>query len=118
MARTRRPYPPECRERLVALVRAGRTPEELAKEFEPKAQTIRNWVGQAATDRGERPQVVTDVGRAHSDAHPRFRGCCLTKCASAAGDPPASHTTPAPPHFNSPAARPPSRERPSAAGPG
>ena len=30
MPRTRRPYPPEFREQLVALVRAGRTPEDLA----------------------------------------------------------------------------------------
>ena len=29
------------------LVRAGRTPEELSREFEPTAQSIRNWVGQA-----------------------------------------------------------------------
>ena len=63
MARTRRPYPPEFREQLVALVRAGRTPEEVAKEFEPTAQTIRNWVGQAATDRGERPGELTTAER-------------------------------------------------------
>ncbi len=63
MARTRRPYPPEFREQLVALVRAGRTPEELSKEFEPSAQTIRNWVGQAATDRGERPGELTTAER-------------------------------------------------------
>jgi len=47
----------------VALVRAGRTPEELAQEFEPTAQTIRNWVGQAATDRGERPGELTTAER-------------------------------------------------------
>jgi len=29
---------------MVALVHAGRTPEELATEFEPTAQSIRNWV--------------------------------------------------------------------------
>ena len=63
MPRTRRPYPPEFREQLVALVRAGRTPEELAKEFEPSVQTIRNWVGQAATDRGERPEQLTSPER-------------------------------------------------------
>ncbi len=63
MPRTRRPYPPEFREQLVALVRAGRTPEELAKEFEPSVQTIRNWVGQDATDRGERPSELTTAER-------------------------------------------------------
>jgi len=27
-------------------VRAGRSPEELAREFEPTAQSIRNWLAQ------------------------------------------------------------------------
>ena len=40
MPRTRRPHPPEFREQLVALVRAGRTPEDLAGEFEPTAQSM------------------------------------------------------------------------------
>jgi hypothetical protein len=38
--------------RLVELVRAGRSPEELAGEFEPAAQSIRNWVAQSARDAG------------------------------------------------------------------
>ena len=50
MARTRPPYAPEFRRQIVELVRAGRTAEELSREFEPTAQTIHNWVGQA--DRG------------------------------------------------------------------
>jgi transposase len=28
---------------MVELVRAGRSPDDLAKEFEPTAQSIRNW---------------------------------------------------------------------------
>jgi transposase len=32
---------------MIELVRAGRTPEELAREFEPSAQAIRNWVAQS-----------------------------------------------------------------------
>ncbi len=35
---------------MVELVHAGRSPEELAREFEPTAQSIRNWVAQAARD--------------------------------------------------------------------
>lgn len=31
----RRSYPPEFRQHLVELVRVGRTPEELSREFEP-----------------------------------------------------------------------------------
>jgi transposase len=39
-------YAPEYRCRMVELVRAGRSPDDLAKEFEPTAQSIRNWVAQ------------------------------------------------------------------------
>ena len=59
MPRTRRTYPPEFRQQLIELARAGRTPEQLAKEFEPSAQTIRNWVTQAARDTGERKDGLT-----------------------------------------------------------
>lgn len=41
------PYPPEYRERIVELARAGRSPESLAEDFEPTATTIRNWVREA-----------------------------------------------------------------------
>jgi transposase-like protein len=41
MPRTRPPYPPEFREQIVEMVRAGRTPEELAREFEPSVESIR-----------------------------------------------------------------------------
>ena len=40
MGRTRSAYPPEFREQMVALVRAGRTPEELAREFEPATPRV------------------------------------------------------------------------------
>jgi len=58
---TRRLYPREFREQLVELVRAGRTPESLAKEFEPSAQTIRNWAKQADLDGGRRRDGLTSV---------------------------------------------------------
>ena len=44
MSRKSIPYRPEFRQQMVELVKAGRSPEELAKEFEPSGQTIRNWV--------------------------------------------------------------------------
>ena len=47
MSMTRPPYASAFRERMVELVRCGRSLEELAREFEPSAQSIRNWVGQA-----------------------------------------------------------------------
>ena len=61
MGRTRRRYPPEFRQQLIELALGGRTPERLAKEFEPSAQTIRNWVGQAARDTGQRADGLTSA---------------------------------------------------------
>ncbi len=45
MSKTRPPYPPEFRRQMIELVCAGRSPEELAREFEPTAQSIRSNVG-------------------------------------------------------------------------
>jgi transposase len=53
------PYPPEFRQQMVELVRAGRTPQELAAEFEPTAESIRNWVKQAERDEGQRSDGLT-----------------------------------------------------------
>ena len=63
MARKHAPYAPEFRRQMIELVRAGRTPEELAKEFEPSAQAIRNWVAQADRDEGRREDGLTTVER-------------------------------------------------------
>ena len=38
MPRSRAAYAPEFRQKMVELVHAGRSPEELAKEFEPTAR--------------------------------------------------------------------------------
>ena len=59
MARTRNAYAPEFRQQMVELVRTGRTPEELCREFEPSAQSIRNWVAQADIDGGRREGLST-----------------------------------------------------------
>ena len=37
MPRSRQPYPAEFRQQIPELVRAGRSPVELSKEFEPTA---------------------------------------------------------------------------------
>ena len=58
------PYPPEFRRRLIELVRAGQTPEALARKFEPTAQSIRNWVRQADLDDGKRTDGLTSEERA------------------------------------------------------
>jgi len=61
MGKTRGPYPQEFRDQIVELARAGRTPAELAKEFEPSAQTICNWVAQADRDEGRRDNGLSCV---------------------------------------------------------
>src|SRR5271163_4036558 len=60
MPRTRPPYSPEFRRQMVDLVRAGRNPDDLAREFEPSGHSIGAWVAQA--DRRE--------GRRDKDARP------------------------------------------------
>lgn len=68
MSKTRSAPPPasapEFRAQLVALVRAGRTPEELAQEFEPSHQSIRHWARQAERDAGQRADGLTSEERA------------------------------------------------------
>jgi transposase len=61
MPRSRPPYPPEFRRQMIELVRAGRDPGQLAKEFEPSAQAIRNWVQQADVDEGRREDGLTSA---------------------------------------------------------
>src|SRR6201984_1253907 len=39
MPKSHRPYAPEFRRQMVEMVRSGRTPEELSREFEPTAQS-------------------------------------------------------------------------------
>jgi transposase len=52
-------YPREFRQQIIDLVRAGRSPGELAREFEPSEQTIRNWIAQADREGGGRSEGVT-----------------------------------------------------------
>jgi transposase len=54
-------YPPEFRRQMVEPVRAGRSPEELAREFEPSARSIRTWVRQADLDDGRRGDGLTSA---------------------------------------------------------
>ncbi len=59
MPKTHKPYPEELKKKLVELVRRGRSPEELSRQFEPTAQAIRNWVAQADRDEGRRDDGLT-----------------------------------------------------------
>lgn len=58
MPKSRAPYSPEFRRRMVELVRSGKSPEELEKEFEPSAQTIRNWVAKTDISQGKSSGLV------------------------------------------------------------
>ncbi len=56
-------YPDTFREEMIRLVHAGRTPEELGREFEPSSQAIRNWVKQSELDNGRRTDGLTSEER-------------------------------------------------------
>ena len=62
MPKTRPPYSPEFRRQIVGLVRSGRDPDDLAREFEPTAQPIRHWVA-VADQRDGRREEKDDVVR-------------------------------------------------------
>ncbi len=64
MPRTHPAYTPEFRRQIVELVRSGRSVEELAREFEPSAGAIGNWVKQADLDEGRRSDGLTTDERA------------------------------------------------------
>ena len=63
MSKAHPPYAPEYRRQMVELVHAGRTPGELAREYECSAQAIRNWVRQAERDEGRREDGLTTAER-------------------------------------------------------
>src|ERR1035438_683996 len=63
MARKNPPYTPEFRRQMIELVRSGRSPESLAKEFEPTAQAIRNWMAECERDAGRRDDGATTEER-------------------------------------------------------
>jgi integrase len=69
MPRTRPPYPEEFRKKIVELVRSGRSPHSLSKQFEPTAATIGSWVKKLTS------MKVVDL----MDL-PRMRGRSLPDC--------------------------------------
>ncbi len=56
-------YTPEFKRQLVALVRTGRTPSSLSKEFGPSTWTIGLWVKQSARDVGSGDGGLTSAER-------------------------------------------------------
>ena len=63
MLKSRRPYAAGFREQMIELVRRGRTPESLSREFEPSAQAIHNRVQQAHRDEGWRDDGLVGADR-------------------------------------------------------
>ena len=57
MPKSHRAYATEFRQQTVELVRAGRTPEEVSREFDPSAQSIRNWVRQDGLTTDEKEEL-------------------------------------------------------------
>ena len=73
MPRTRRPYSPEFRRQMVDLVRAGRDPAQLAREFEPTAQSISHWVARADRQESGREEKGSGLAAAERDELARLR---------------------------------------------
>ena len=62
MSKKQPPYAPEYRRQMVELVRTGRAPGELAREFECSASAIRNWALSANMPETPAPDGIS-VGR-------------------------------------------------------
>ena len=73
MPRTHPPYSPEFRRQMVDLVRAGRDPDDLAREFEPTGHSIRAWVAQADRNEGRRAELAPGLAAAERDELIRLR---------------------------------------------
>jgi transposase len=62
---------------MIELVRAGRDPTDLAREFEPSSQAIRNWVAQADREEGRRevrpPKTEATLAASERDELARLR---------------------------------------------
>ena len=63
MPKQRKTYPDEFKKKLIAMARGGRTPEELSRQFDPSAQSIRNWVAQSERDEGKRQDGLASSER-------------------------------------------------------
>ena len=108
MSKKRKQYPSQYRRQIVDLVRSGRSPEAVAREFEPSAATVQNWVRQADIDEGRRSDRTTtrerdELGRLkrgnkrlrlERDATPRFASRCARAGRPAAGPTAGPASTP------------------------
>jgi hypothetical protein len=77
-------HPAPRREQILELMRAGRTPEERAKEFEPTTRAIRNWMTQAYYRPSATPRPASPLNAS------RFPPCDTHERARASPSAPAS----------------------------
>ena len=73
MPRSHPAYSPEFRRQMVDLVRAGRSPDDLAREFEPSSHSIRAWVALADKQEGCREAAAPGLAAAERDELARLR---------------------------------------------
>ena len=73
MRRTRPPYSPEFRRQMVDLVQSGRDPADLAREFEPSAESIRAWVALATRKVGGREEKSDGLSVSEREEIDRLR---------------------------------------------
>ena len=73
MPKTCPPYSPEFYRQMVDLVRAGRSPEDLSREFEPTVQSTGAWVAAAAKQEGRQGEAVGGLGAPERDELARLR---------------------------------------------
>ena len=90
----KRSYPTAFRQQMVALVRSGRSANDLAKEFEPTAQTISAWVRQADRDEGRREDGLTSRERSELQRLRKEISACVKSARSLQKPRPGSHGRP------------------------
>jgi transposase-like protein len=68
-----RQYPPEFRERIVALARSGRSVSGLSADYEVAGATIYRWLDQDRRDHGEKPGATSAQNSELTAARKRIR---------------------------------------------
>jgi transposase len=63
MAKPPKVYPPEFRQRILELIRSGRSGNAVARQFNVSRQTITNWLKQDERDSGRRTDGLTTEER-------------------------------------------------------
>src|SRR5262249_46018418 len=73
MGKTKAPYPAAFKQQIVELALTGRTPAELAREFEISAQSVTAWIAHAAADAGKPVRGKDVLSSAERDELARLR---------------------------------------------